>query len=179
MINRIAPLIRTAGLAFILCLSFTSAALAQTASDESQAPQKTDEAPALNTVYLELLGPGLLYSINYERRLADFNLRIGAGGASWSGSGYVRIPLGFNYIGIGSEDKHLELGATSNITIVGGGGASAAGVTFSAIVGYRYQPKAGGFNFRAGISPIIGALAQGSGGVGIIPWPYISFGASF
>jgi hypothetical protein len=121
----------------------------------------------------------LLYSINYERRISDFNLRIGVGGASWGGAGYLQVPIGFNYIGLGDEVHHLELGATANITSgFYTGGDTAVAVTFSPIIGYRRQPVGGGFNFRAGLSPIIAGAGQGVVVAGFLPWPYVSFGVT-
>ncbi len=134
---------------------------------------------ANNTVYLELMGSATIYSINYERRIGDFNLRIGAGGAAFEGDGYVIVPVGFNYMGIGNKSQHLELGVTANISYISNSETDEASVSISPLVGFREQPFGGGFNFRAGFSPIISLTGQGMLPNGFIPWPYASFGASF
>jgi hypothetical protein len=160
------------GLALGLTLAFGGAALTV---DEARA----EGAQANNTVYGELGGPGLIYSINYERRIFDFNLRVGAGGAAFDGSGYAVFPIGFNYMGIGDGKHHLELGATGNIFTVFGSGTGETAFILTPIVGYRLQPDQGGFNFRAGLSPYVFATGEGVTGGGFIPMPYVSFGASF
>ena len=53
------------------------------------------------------------------------------------------------------------------------------GVTLSPIFGYRLQPKAGGFSFRAGLSRVIGGIGSGVVVGGFVPLPYVSFGAAF
>lgn len=154
------------------------AAPVQAAPADAPPTEETSVERAKNTLYLELLGPGLIYSINYERGIADFNLRIGLGGASWGGSGYLQVPIGFNYIGLGNDVHHLELGATANITSVFYPGETVMAVTFSPIIGYRRQPVGGGFNFRAGLSPIIAGAGEGVTAIGFLPWPYVSFGVT-
>jgi hypothetical protein len=145
-------------------------------SFEKTAPSATSTSSgrdAKNTLYLELFGPGLLYSLNYEREIVDdVNLRIGFGGAAWQGAGYFVLPLGATYSGIGNELHHFEVGATGTIIFAGDSFGTASSFAFQPILGYRRQAEEGGYNFRAGLSPWISSN-------GIMPWGYVSFGFSF
>lgn len=125
-----------------------------------------EEQRARNSVYLELLGNGGMYSVNFEREiLPRLGLRVGA--ATWSNDGdYIfestntrtltTFPLMLNY----------SVGRGSNRLEVGGGlllGQSrrtewdeetSSGIrTLTGTIGYRYQPERGGFLFRAGLVP--------------------------
>jgi len=163
-----------------MSLALGGAALDQTVAHaaENEAKSESKGASAKNTVYGELGGPGLIYSINYERGIGDFNIRVGVGGAAVNTGGYLAIPVGFNYMGIGGDKHHLELGITGNTFVVFGGGSDAAFI-LSPIAGYRLQPRDGGFNFRAGLSPYVFGTGGGVTNGGFIPMPYVSFGASF
>src|SRR5262245_22027454 len=78
-------------ISFALLTATATTAFAQEASPGSPPPDRDSgvhrELPppaplkkeAFNGVYLELLGPGVLYSINYERRFGDVFARIGLG----------------------------------------------------------------------------------------------------
>jgi hypothetical protein len=173
---------------------------------ETPAPQpaaeEDQERTAHDAVYLEGLGPGLLYSVNIERSFGDFAPRIGfgyvslsvsAGGVDANGqpvtstasASFYTIPITLSYLGIGSKKHMLELGAGATIMHAGAGvstiDASSSqtangGITTVlpvAIVGYRYQPPQGGFFFKGGISPII------AGSTAVLPWPYIALGGTF
>lgn len=79
------------------------------------------EAPSSkrNFSYIELGGPGLFFSINYERQLSktpSFSWRIGVGGYA-EGEFYVTYSTGFAYLFDLNKEKgsFLELGA--NFTI--------------------------------------------------------------
>lgn len=139
---------------------------------ESLAPVPLVNDSAKNTIYLELFGPGLLYSFNYERRIQDFNLRVGFGGASWGGAGYFVVPFGATYTGIGVRQHRLELGATGTFIFADNSFSRASTFAFQPIIGYRRESRDGGFSFRAGLSPWIS-------GSGVLPWGYVSFGITF
>lgn len=139
---------------------------------ESQAPIGLVNDSAKNTLYLELFGPGLLYSFNYERRIQDFNLRIGFGGASWGGAGYFVVPFGATYTGIGVRQHRFELGATGTFIFANNSFSRASTFAFQPIIGYRRESRDGGFSFRAGLSPWIS-------GSGVLPWGHVSFGFTF
>jgi len=161
-----------------------------------------EERTANNAIYLEGLGPGLLYSVNYDRSFGDFAGRVGFGylslsvtGTSDSGSGPVQetssasfftVPITVSYLGVGSKRNMLELGAGATIVHVGAGASAIdaksstsenAAATFVfpvGIVGYRYQPPHGGFLFRAGLSPIFGGST-----LVVLPLPYLALGGVF
>jgi hypothetical protein len=121
--------------------------------------------------YLELLGTGLLYSINYEHRFAE----------NWSGrAGFTRFsiptifepeldlsvtgfPVLLNYLA-GSDGHYFEMGAgvlILRLSLTGRElwlGMNVNGhvnrVIGAAAIGYRYQPSKGGFLFRIGVTPL-------------------------
>jgi hypothetical protein len=161
---------------------------------------RADDRTAHNSIFVEGLGPGLLYSLNYERMLGDdLALRIGTSylslGAANSlggvGVGFLAVPLVASYLGVSSGDHALELGV-GGIFVHASGEASAGGITLAgtgntiwgtALIGYRRQPVNGGFVFRVGMSALVG---RGLGfnpfdpaAVGVVPWPYLSLGATF
>jgi hypothetical protein len=167
-------------------------------AEESSPAAKEREAK--NAIYLDLLGPGLLYSINYDRMLTDeFSARIGfsyfgVGASASDASGnttasasfsYWAVPLTVSYLGIGSDTNMLELGGGASILNFSGSGliesddeevgagASVTTVSATAMVGYRRQPADGGFVFRVGLSPVM------TFGAGFLPWGYLSLGAAF
>jgi len=147
-----------------------------------------DERTANNALYVELLGAGLIYSINYDRRISDFALRggleyfsvsaTGANGATASSS-WIAIPLSATY-NIGSKKHSFEIGAGVTLHhFSASGGAlgldSSAGgwlVVGHGIVGYRLQPTDGGFFLRAGLTPQVGSGF-------FLPWPHVGLGATF
>lgn len=166
-------------------------------SEDEDAP--VDEREAKNAIYLELAGPGLLYSINYDRVITpDFSARIGFSyfgvGASASGGSGTTASAEFSYWAVPITASYMGIGSTSNMFEVGGGGvimnfsgsgiiesndesteagASVTTVALTALAGYRHQPADGGFVFRIGLSPeyVLGA--------GFLPWGYLSLGAAF
>jgi hypothetical protein len=147
---------------------------------------------ANNSLYLELGGSGAVYSLNYERFVQrDVSLRVGFGyvslkGAEISGGTVVNeialltIPVTASYLGIGSGNHRLELGAGAVFARITGettsDGAkafgSASGVVGTAIAGYRYVRPDGGFTFRAAFTPLFG---EG----GFQPWAGVALGYSF
>lgn len=154
-------------------------------------PAKSAESEgrkAKNLVYLELLGNGGVYSINYERMLTDdlsarlgFSyLSIGASAGDTSAkANLVTAPVLINYT-VGGKNHRAELGAGATLVYVsasstgGGVGSSGEGVGVlgTGVVGYRYSPADGGFVFRAGFTPLFG---KG----GFLPWGGMSFGGTF
>lgn len=187
-------LVRTRVTALILGLHIAASAAPASAEgmlDDEEAEDEEEEdgssnvkkkrgEDANNAVYIELGGPAIIYSVNYERRISDFNIRVGVGGAAFDGAGYLIAPIGANYIGLGSMNHHAELGVTANVGFTGvNGGGEVFFASFSPIAGYRFQERDGGFSFRAGIAPIVGVTNQGSAAFGFLPLPYVSFGAAF
>jgi hypothetical protein len=168
-------------------------------SDSSaEASESEGEREAKNAIYVDLLGPGLFYSINYDRMLTeDLSARIGfsylsfgasAGDSTASASAefsYWAVPITVSYLGIGSDSNMLEVGGGPVIMNVKGSGvvetdetasgaeASATLFAMTGMVGYRHQPADGGFGFRIGASPVMVFDA------GLLPWGYLSLGAAF
>lgn len=173
------------------------AALAQYTPPPPVPMQLADNGPrtALNGLYVELGGAAAVYSVNYERFVQeDVALRVGfgyisvsAGGTSSSGTStasvsMITIPVTASYLGLRSGGHALELGGGAVYASFSGsvkdssGGpdvfGSASGAVGTAIIGYRYAPVNGGFNFRIAYTPMIS-----SGG--IFNWGGISFGTLF
>jgi hypothetical protein len=146
---------------------------------------------ANNALYLELGGNGAVYSLNYERFVGrDVALRAGFGYVSLKGAkidggtvtrdiGLLTIPVTASWLGIGSGNHRLELGAGAVFADITGetssDGAEAfgsdSGVVGTAIAGYRYVRPGGGFTFRAAFTPLFG---EG----GFQPWAGVAFGYS-
>jgi hypothetical protein len=165
----------------------------------------SEDRSATNSVFLEGGGPGLAYSLNYERVFEnDFGLRAGfsylsftASASSGSSSGSASatmwtVPVLANYLGLTSGNHTLELGGGATIVGFSGAGtngplaASASGtvVLGTAILGYRRQPPTGGFQFRIGVEALVGkglALSDSNRNpdqIGVLPWLYMSLGFS-
>ena len=121
---------------------------------------------AAQNVFLEIGGPGLLLSANYDTRLTPhrdgFGARAGIGYLSSDGVSLLTIPLQLNYLS-GQEKNYFEAGlgttyvnlrANSNNFLFGNTPAQFIGTV---TLGYRYQPVNSGFNFRANIDPVFDA----------------------
>jgi hypothetical protein len=183
-------------------------AASQPAPAPAEAPQpKAEEGdhPAPNSVYLEGLGAGIVYSINYERMVIDeVGVRLGFsymsfGASATSGSNttsasatFITIPITASYTGIRSGKHSLELGGGTTIAYASGSasgiGASASGAGAMpygvAMIGYRLHPvDHAGFQLRVGLMALVGeglALSNPDPrSVGVLPWGYLSLGASF
>lgn len=149
----------------------------------------------------------MIGSINYERMvIPDLGVRVGfgyfsvsesasAGGATASSNAtYLFFPITASYIGLRSGKHSLEVGGGATILSVSGSssflGAHASGSGIipygDLLLGYRLQPTGGkaGFMFRVGAMALFGkgfSLSSNADPekIGVIPWGYISFGASF
>ena len=170
---------------------------------QADTPRPISEAPpagpekersAKNAVYVEGLGAGLLYSINYERVIGDFSPRVGfsyysvsasattSSGTSSASASLMAFPITVSYLGIGSLNHMFEIGAGATIVSASGGGgfnrdsgsASGVGVWPNVLFGYRYQPAEGGFFFKGGIDALIGGSI-----IPVLPWPYVALGGTF
>ena len=161
-------------------------------------PQAPAERTANNSIYIEGLGPGLLYSINYDRNIGDFAVRGGFGYLSLSSSvsdssggseghgSFITVPLTVTYLGLGSKKHMFELGggvtvvhASAGVSTFATDDASSTKESDSAtllfgnmIFGYRLQPPDGGFLLRTGLSPVFG---HGF----FFPLPYLALGGTF
>jgi hypothetical protein len=128
-----------------------------------------------NALYIELAGPGLLYSLNYEYRFSQkFSVRAGL--SMWSIDSldllilqiknfkYRSFPLMINYM-TGKRSSHFELGlgimplfVQGDFTVFyfldAGETSKTNHLLGIGTIGYRYQRNEGGFIFRAGATPV-------------------------
>ncbi len=133
------------------------------------------------TVYVELLGNGILYSVNYDFR---FNQQVsGLGGRIGfaAGDSYIGLPIHANYI-LGKKAHKLELGG-GIFAILNTNDSSENEIAPSAAIMYRYQKPDGHFVFRAGIAPTFLKVNEDDTFSGLNAiykvWPGISFGYRF
>jgi hypothetical protein len=142
-------------------------------------PHPTDHALlARTTLYAEVGGPGILYSLNVERLVRDdVGVRVGFSTAAAgtfcgeAGCGFTSntsananiylVPITASYLGIHAHRHVLELGGGATVahaqrTFVGGL-RSATGGFASALVGYRFHPvDSDHFQFRIGSALLAG-----------------------
>lgn len=115
-------------------------------------------------IYLEAGGSAVIYSINYDGRFGKYEngvgFRIGVGGASYDGDGYIAIPAQVNYL-LGSKGQYLELGggitfiSTSDIFFDDDDGSNNVAASF--VIGFRKQPFGKkGLTWRLAFTPFIG-----------------------
>jgi hypothetical protein len=148
--------------------------------------QAQDLSPfkARNTVYLELLGSGGVYSVNYERLFSvktnrAYGFRVGP-------NFYSNMPAGligelFTIVGAGSHHGDFGIG------LRGMYGRDSEGPYFtskraylSAVprLSYRYQKPTGGLMLRAGFTPFI-KISEASETKAFRSWFGLSVGYSF
>ncbi len=159
-------------------------------SSPTFAPPTFPEAHAKNAVFAELLGNGLIYSINYERFLwpIPIGIRVGASFFTYavsdvSGSGNLTLltfPITGSYFwGTLRHKLELGLGATFLYTSASTDstgityGSTGLGIAATAIVGYRYVPVGRGITFGGGFTPLLRASR------GFLPWGGLSAGYVF
>ena len=136
-------------------------------------PEKTRAA------FIELGGPGLALTLNYDARFGAKNnkwgFRIGGGyyntGANWVAS----IPFQLNYL-YGGDSNFLEVGAGTTFVRSEGSINGAVfqfdkitGFIATASIGYRYQQSNGGINFRIAFVPVLydaGLIYEGGLSIG-------------
>jgi hypothetical protein len=115
-----------------------------------------------NSIQLELLGNGILYSLNYEHvhplSSNAISFRIGASYTPFDGSNFLTIPVSVNYI-LGSRPHKLEFGAggtyyDGKIYIVGDYEYDSS-FGFYANVMYRYDHPEKRHIVRAGLNPLV------------------------
>ena len=134
-----------------------------------------------NAVYFEIGGSAVVPSLDYERRLTDdaygrVGLSVVTGESNGESDTTYVIPLTASWVSRRASNHHLELGGGLTIAAgdrqdlydIGDNGKFSS-VLATGIVGYRYQKPAGGFQFRAAFTPVVGS------GIAA-PWVGISFG---
>ena len=153
-----------------------------------------------NHIYGELLGPGLMASINYERNL-DNNIFVRAGYGHFSiestssnmfSSSKTTITinpliLGVHYIRGLRGNWKLDAGAGISYWMIKleGDGADFEDLTFESkglypmyygSIGLRFQKPEGGISLRFGLSPTYAVIGKTTTA---LPLPHISIGYSF
>jgi hypothetical protein len=172
-----------------LVFSFTPSVYAQETPKE--APYVPTSRTAVNTIYAELLGNALSYSLNYERMIQDniglrigvsyFALTVGSALDKNFTTSIFSMPLMGMYF-VGTEASRLELGlgttvASSSVKTVTNGSENVVGgisAIITSTIAYRIQPPQGGFNFKIGATPYF-APATGT----VMIWGGISAGFGF
>jgi hypothetical protein len=117
--------------------------------------------------FLEIGGPGLAISANYDMRVKigqskNFGFRAGAGYFQSGNNWVFTVPLQVNYL-YGEDGKYLEFGLGTTFLISRGDNYSSKNFIFDKVTGFiptgtigvRYQPDNGKLNFRLGYVPII------------------------
>ncbi|MEP6655368.1 MAG: hypothetical protein ABJA82_18525 [Myxococcales bacterium] len=155
-------------------------------------------------MYLELLGSGLVWSINYDRRTEhNFWLRAGFGYYSWdttnepgqfgSAGSMTMFPMAVTKlvgnagswfeIGLGTTFIHVDQSQTSVFGLVSGSNArtsaSASAYVVSGIIGYRWSPATTGSIFRIGFTPFFFAFDSSTVVRILRPWGGLSLGFAF
>ncbi len=150
----------------------------------------TDRPP--QTLFVDLGGPGITYSGNYDTRF--YNQTDGLGGRIGLGYNFggnvhtTTIPIGINYLaGDYKRGRYFEAGFNETIVLANftkdydnydtgifttdnSGHQTILMTSFT--FGYRSQPVAGGFSFRTGVMPY---LIQNKSNLSV----YLSFGFNF
>lgn len=156
------------------------------------APADAPPVDARNSLVAEVLGNGLLYSVDYERLLFGGHAGI-RGGASFvtygvshaSGSGNLVLatfPIVASYywgpsahklqLGLGATVFYVSASSDSTGTKFEGSG-DGLDVAVTAVAGYRYLPRAGGWTFSVGFTPLF------RGAKGLLPWGGVGGGYVF
>jgi hypothetical protein len=152
---------KTASLLIIVFAVICVTSLASRAQD--QAPvgtERPDIITAPNAIYVELLGSGLLYSINYDRLITDYlGARIGIGYVPDGSLSLTTIPITVSLFPFGASSSKLEIGAGVVQASLGNTkvGSTTGGtyLGYVGILGYRLEPRDGGFLFRFAFTPFI------------------------
>lgn len=114
-------------------------------------------------LFVEIGGPGLAISLNYDQRLSSekdgWGYRIGVGYFGDGGNTVFTVPLQINYL-VGSNGKYFEFGGGTTFLNSTGDNTGktfifdrVTGFIGTATIGVRYEP-AKSLNFRLGFVPI-------------------------
>ena len=122
---------------------------------------------AKNSVYLEVLGTLIVYSINYERKVGPVSVRVGIEPLHGPA-----IPILVNYY---VRKDRIELGAGAIVLPkrkfpYASFQPEKRSLLWTAGIGYRHQPDDGGIIFRVTFVALFAKTAVGSGGT-LLPVP--------
>ena len=137
-------------------------------------------------VYLELLGNGVGYSFNYERRLTDRLWgRIGAGYTPALFTRLAAFPVGLSYL-FGKKSKFLQTGLVTTFAYADVDDRfedtffedalfeEVFGVILSPTIGYRFQPQEKNLFFKIAFTPFFNPFKKK-----FLPYGGLSLGYSF
>jgi len=167
---------------FLLILTHFHLKAQNLEEDTVKKDSAVSESKRPRTAFLELGGPGLALTFNYDSRFGHrvdkWGYRVGTGYYNTGSNSVFSVPLQINYL-LGANDNFLELGIGTTFLYSKG---STNGTVFqfdnvtgfigTATIGYRYQQESGGINFRIGFVPILYDE-------GLIPAGGISIGYTF
>ncbi|MEN0051355.1 MAG: hypothetical protein AAF806_30095 [Bacteroidota bacterium] len=139
-------------------------------------------AQRTQTVYVEALGNGVVYSVNYDTRFADmdhqFGLRLGT--SILRGVGYLIVQPNYLF-GEGKHKFELGAGLTALLSFTGEEGVNQ--VAANGALMYRFQKPDGNFLFRVGLAPTFVPIDENDTFSGLSRvfwvWPGVSFGYKF
>ncbi len=167
-------------------------------------PPEPTTRTANNALYVEGLGQGLFYSINYDRAFGDFAARVGLGYISFTDhsssftdcsssstsctstpvsttASFLTIPLSVSYLGIGSKKHIFEVGAGMTILHVS---ADASGLFVDNNGKGSSTTVLGDIILGYRLQPPNGGFFLRAGlsplisRYGFWPWPYLGIGAT-
>ncbi len=144
------------------------------------------QAQQTQSLYLELLGSALGYSVNYDTRFSSLEesglgMRIGIFYAPDRGDSYICVPLHLNYL-FGEGRKQLELGFGLSAFLTDSPITRDQNIFPSGAIMYRWRPSKSGFLLRMGLAPIFIRVDGDSDGIPppiLWLWPGFSFGYKF
>ena len=180
----------SAAFVIALCLGFVPMQRGIAQDMRQYSPEERFALAAKNSVFVEGLGNGGLYSFNYDRRIAPtWNVRIGfsnyrvdanlADVLSGSASAVI-VPLVGSYLyNFPDSPSYLEVGAGISSAFLSVSASTVAPTATTAYVPiptvvamYRLMPAEGGFSLRAGVTPL---FLPGL----FLPWLGVSLGWTF
>lgn len=174
-------------LVLLLAISVYNTSSAQTVVKSEAESTKKDSVviKRAQTFFVELAGPGITISANYDTRFSKapdgWGARIGIGYIADNSYSLTTIPLQVNYL-LGKKNKFFEIGVgatylslndkqpngDTDILTFDDDTTFVGALTF----GYRYQPIDGGFSFRGSFNPLFNSNS-------FVPYFGISLGYAF
>jgi hypothetical protein len=144
--------------------------------------------PKRNTIYVEVLGQGILNSLSFDRLYrVDHRVKTSftAGVMLDPTNSRMAIPISYNWL-FGQKKSHLELGVGLTYWREVYLGGPDNYVYFTPKLGYRFQQPNGGVFFRVTFTPTVGLaqtleytwrnVFQSPFGERLFPWGGISLG---